>query len=204
MAFPLKSGETIYSPILTYDGESVFDSSSIFVFYYDGGDYLYAHNYVGMTLNYFFYNSDEIRCSFTNPGSSSSIKYYSCRYDLSTSSWGSWGGQASTTSPITYGSSSIDLWVLPVDSAKTSTTGDPVEFSPSVYLYTAPLPRPPFILSDLDPIFNSYGDQINVRLVVTVLAGVAGVSVGLVFLWWGVRKATGALIKAFKKGKLRI
>lgn len=66
------------------------------------------------------------------------------------------------------------------------------------------VPDPPIGTTELNPVLNAYIDQINVRLVVTVLAGAAGVSVVLVFLWWGVRKVTGALIKAFKKGKIRI
>lgn len=46
--------------------------------------------------------------------------------------------------------------------------------------------------------------QLSVTTVVEVLAYVAGISVGLVFMWWGVRKASRALMSAFKKGKLRL
>ena len=66
------------------------------------------------------------------------------------------------------------------------------------------IPDPPIGTTELNPVFNAFTDQLNVPLLVGVLAGAAGVSVGLVFLWWGARKTTGALIKAFKKGKLRI
>lgn len=46
--------------------------------------------------------------------------------------------------------------------------------------------------------------QLSVATVVEVLAYVAGICVGLVFMWWGVRKASRALMSAFKKGKLRL
>lgn len=46
--------------------------------------------------------------------------------------------------------------------------------------------------------------QISVSTVVEVLAVVAGACVGLAFMWWGVRKATRALMSAFKKGKVSL
>lgn len=46
--------------------------------------------------------------------------------------------------------------------------------------------------------------QISVATVVEVLAVVAGACVGLAFMWWGVRKATRALMSAFKKGKVSL
>lgn len=46
--------------------------------------------------------------------------------------------------------------------------------------------------------------QLSVATVVEVLAYVATICVGLVFMWWGVRKASRALMSAFKKGKLRL
>lgn len=57
---------------------------------------------------------------------------------------------------------------------------------------------------DFDNLFLAYTNQINLPFVVVVLAGAAGVSVGLVFLWWGARKVSGSVMKAFKKGKIRI
>lgn len=67
-----------------------------------------------------------------------------------------------------------------------------------------PDPPKPVGVSDLSSLLDVFNGQLNIQTVVGVLAGAAGVSVGLVFLWWGVRKVTSALIKAFKKGKLRI
>ncbi len=46
--------------------------------------------------------------------------------------------------------------------------------------------------------------QLSVSTIVEILAYVAGISIGMVFVWWGVRKATRALMGAFKKGKLRL
>lgn len=46
--------------------------------------------------------------------------------------------------------------------------------------------------------------QISVTTMVEILAYVAGISIGLVFVWWGVRKASRSLMAAFKKGKLKL
>lgn len=44
--------------------------------------------------------------------------------------------------------------------------------------------------------------QISVSTVVEVLAIGVGAAVGLVFMWWGVRKLIKVLMAAFRKGKL--
>lgn len=54
------------------------------------------------------------------------------------------------------------------------------------------------------PIIDAFNNQISVSSVIGVLAGVVGVSVGFVFMWFGVRKSTKVLMSAFKKGKLSI
>ena len=46
--------------------------------------------------------------------------------------------------------------------------------------------------------------QLNVTSIVGVLAGTITACVGLVFMWWGVRKGVRMLMSAFKKGKLRV
>lgn len=58
--------------------------------------------------------------------------------------------------------------------------------------------------SDFSPVITALQNQISVSTVVEVLAVVAGICVGLAFMWWGVRKATRALMGAFKKGKVSI
>lgn len=46
--------------------------------------------------------------------------------------------------------------------------------------------------------------QISVSSVVEVLAVLAGATVGLAFMWWGVRKVVRSLMSAFKKGKVSL
>ena len=47
-------------------------------------------------------------------------------------------------------------------------------------------------------------EQISVSTVVGVLAVAATAAIGLVFMWWGARKASKMLMSAFSKGKLRL
>lgn len=58
--------------------------------------------------------------------------------------------------------------------------------------------------ADFSSILTNLQGQISVSTVVEVLAITAGACVGLVFMWWGVRKVTRALMGAFKKGKLSL
>lgn len=46
-------------------------------------------------------------------------------------------------------------------------------------------------------------NQISVSSVVGVLASVVGSAIGLVFMWWGVRKLGRTLMAAFRSGKLK-
>ena len=47
-------------------------------------------------------------------------------------------------------------------------------------------------------------DQISVGTVVGVIAAAIGAGIGLVFMWWGVRKLVRVLMSAFKSGKLKV
>lgn len=58
--------------------------------------------------------------------------------------------------------------------------------------------------TDWASVITALTNQISVSTVVGVLATVAGACVGLAFMWWGVRKATRALMSAFKKGKVSL
>ena len=58
--------------------------------------------------------------------------------------------------------------------------------------------------SDWQPVLDAITSQISVGTVVAVLAAVVGACVGFAFMWWGLRKAVGALMKAFKKGKVSV
>lgn len=56
--------------------------------------------------------------------------------------------------------------------------------------------------ADWQSVIDAITAQISVSSIVGVLASVVGVGIGLVFLWWGVRKAISALMGAFRKGRL--
>ena len=53
-------------------------------------------------------------------------------------------------------------------------------------------------------ILTAIQGQISVSTVVGVLAAAAGISIGLVFMWWGARKATRMLMAAFRKGRISV
>lgn len=58
--------------------------------------------------------------------------------------------------------------------------------------------------ADWAPIISAITGQISVSTVVGVLAtGIAAV-MGLVFMWWGGRKAVRMLMAAFRKGKVSV
>lgn len=58
--------------------------------------------------------------------------------------------------------------------------------------------------SSFSGVISALTGQISVTTVVEVLTYIAGIVVALVFMWWGVRKATHALMTAFRKGRVSI
>lgn len=58
--------------------------------------------------------------------------------------------------------------------------------------------------SDWSSVISAVTSQVNVSTIVGVLATLAAAGVGLAFMWWGVRKAVGSLMAAFKKGRVSI
>lgn len=56
---------------------------------------------------------------------------------------------------------------------------------------------------DWASVISAMTSQISVSTVVGVIAVVVGAGIGLVFMWWGVRKASKSLMAAFRSGKLR-
>lgn len=56
--------------------------------------------------------------------------------------------------------------------------------------------------SDLSSVLNAITGQISVTTVIAVVAGAVTASIGLVFMWWGIRKLARVLMGAFRKGKL--
>ena len=62
----------------------------------------------------------------------------------------------------------------------------------------------PVTAADWAPVVSAMTGQITVATVVAVLATIITAGIGLVFMWWGVRKAVRSLMAAFRKGKLSI
>ena len=62
----------------------------------------------------------------------------------------------------------------------------------------------PVTYTDFESIITTMQGQISVSTVVAILVACVTASVGLVFMWWGARKVSGALMAAFKKGKIKI
>ena len=58
--------------------------------------------------------------------------------------------------------------------------------------------------SDWSSVINAMTGQISVQTIVGVLATLVTSGIGLVFMWWGVRKAASSLMAAFRKGKMSI
>lgn len=58
--------------------------------------------------------------------------------------------------------------------------------------------------ADWSSVIEAMTAQISVSTIVGVLATLVTAGIGLVFLWWGVRKAVGSLMSAFKKGRMSI
>ena len=58
--------------------------------------------------------------------------------------------------------------------------------------------------ADWASVLSAMASQISVSTVVAVLASTTGAAIGLVFMWWGVRKLARVLMAAFRRGKLSV
>lgn len=58
--------------------------------------------------------------------------------------------------------------------------------------------------NDWAAVITAMTSQISVSTVVGVLATLVTAGIGLVFLWWGVRKAVGSLMGSFRSGRIRL
>lgn len=58
--------------------------------------------------------------------------------------------------------------------------------------------------TDWSSVITALTGQISVSTVVGVLSTLVTAGIGLVFMWWGVRKATRSLMSAFRKGKMSL
>lgn len=56
--------------------------------------------------------------------------------------------------------------------------------------------------SDLSSVLTAITTQVNLTTILAVVAGAIGASIGLVFMWWGVRKLIRVVMSAFRKGKV--
>lgn len=76
----------------------------------------------------------------------------------------------------------------------------------SAVLQLIPLSDPSKVVtaSDWASVISAMTSQISVSTVVGVLATLVTAGIGLVFLWWGVRKAVGSLMGSFRSGRIRL
>ena len=67
-----------------------------------------------------------------------------------------------------------------------------------------PVPSGVVSAADWASVITAMTSQISVSTVVGVLATLVTAGIGLVFLWWGVRKAVGSLMGSFRSGRIRL
>lgn len=67
-----------------------------------------------------------------------------------------------------------------------------------------PAPAGAVTASDWAPVISAMTGQISVSTVVATLATLVTAGIGLVFMWWGVRKAVGSLMGSFRSGRIRL
>lgn len=58
--------------------------------------------------------------------------------------------------------------------------------------------------ADWSSVVNAMTGQISVSTIVATLAVFVGAVIGIVFMWWGVRKAVRTIMAAFRKGKVSV
>lgn len=58
--------------------------------------------------------------------------------------------------------------------------------------------------SDWSAVLNALTAQISVSTIVGVIAATITAGIGLVFMWWGVRKLVRVIMGAFRRGKLSV
>lgn len=85
------------------------------------------------------------------------------------------------------------------------TAFDDLAFSAVMELIPLADPLPKVVTaSDWASVISAMTSQISVSTVVGVLATLVTAGIGLVFLWWGVRKAVGSLMGSFRSGRIRL
>lgn len=67
------------------------------------------------------------------------------------------------------------------------------------------MPTPePISVTTIQSILDTVTTQFSISNIVAMIAGILGVTVAFVFLWWAVRKGFKAIVAAATKGKPRI
>ena len=58
--------------------------------------------------------------------------------------------------------------------------------------------------ADWASVISAMTAQISVATIVGVMATIVAACIGIVFMWWGVRKAVRTIMAAFRKGKVSV
>lgn len=58
--------------------------------------------------------------------------------------------------------------------------------------------------SDWSSVISALTAQISVSTIVAALATFVTAGIGIVFMWWGLRKGVRSLMAAFRKGKMSV
>lgn len=58
-------------------------------------------------------------------------------------------------------------------------------------------------VAQFSSVLDSLTSQISVSTILGVITATIGAGIGLVFMWWGVRKLVRAVMSAFKSGNLK-
>ena len=75
--------------------------------------------------------------------------------------------------------------------------------NPAIFLAETPT-MAPIGYDEISSILTTVTSQFSVSNIVAMIAGILGVTVAFVFLWWAVRKGFRAIVAAATKGKPRI
>ena len=58
--------------------------------------------------------------------------------------------------------------------------------------------------TDWSAVITALTSQISVSTIVAALATFVTAGIGIVFMWWGLRKAISSLMSAFRKGRMSV
>lgn len=62
----------------------------------------------------------------------------------------------------------------------------------------------PVTATDWSAVITALTSQISVSTIVAALATFVTAGIGIVFMWWGLRKAISSLMSAFRKGRMSV